>query len=179
MNGPGLTRRITAQQYFSVGATSGFLTSGQRVMDLWWAKTWGCGTSSRACSYTSHADLWPHKRPKPQEQLPGDSQPALLLLSPGTSLARPPPSPLYGKTPGAAEAADVETHWSMLLTLCNQSALIVFFFFSLLLVCSSLCRFWGPVWRWWYSVTNAAAGIMDDHPTSPHLNVFIFSPPPL
>lgn len=41
-------------------------------------------------------------------------------------------------------------------------------------------RFRGPVWRWWHPVTNAAAaaGIMDDGHTSPHLNVFfvLFSP---
>lgn len=80
------------------------------------------------------------------------------------------PSLLYEKTPGAAEAPDVQTRWLMLLTLCNWSALIVFLFLSFF---SSFPRFRGPVRRWWHPVTNAAAaGIMDDGHTSPHLNVF-------
>lgn len=92
------------------------------------ARTWGCGTSSPACSYTSRADLWPHKQPKPLEQLLGDPQLALLLLSPRHLVPTPPhPFLLYEKTPGAAEAPDVQTRWLMLLTLCHWSALIVFF----------------------------------------------------
>lgn len=89
-------------------------------------------------------------------------------------LARPPPSPLYEKMPGAAEAADVQTHWLTLLMLCNQSALIALCWFDSFF--SSFLRFRGPVWWWWHPMTNAAAWIMDDRHTGHHLNVFLCCP---
>lgn len=91
-------------------------------------RMWGCGTSSRACSYTSPADLWPHKLSEPQEELPADpSAGAFTFIT--LHLSNPPScNAALWENAWLAETLEIQTGWLMLLLPCSQSVIVVFCF---------------------------------------------------
>ena len=104
-------------------------------------------TYSHACSYSSPADLWPHKRSEPQVKHSADSS-ARAFAFITQHLSSPPTynTALWANT-SLAEPFEPQIPGRPALTQLRRNDSVLFAF----------PRFRGPVWWWWHPVTNISS----------------------